>query len=145
MWYELFIFLKWVEKNSYLNGLMEVFFVKFLRFSNLCGGFNHLLLFSEWWRSSLSNFFDIFLKIRFEHVWSNPNTTLFWRIYMCCKRKLQHTCFHFWNFIKTFVEMPKITVDVSVNKSKCVKVGNADAVEGATLKQTANFFTYVTK
>ena len=41
--------------------------------------------------------------------------------------------------------MPKITVDVSVNKSKCVKVGNADAVEGATLKQTANFFTYVTK
>ena len=85
-------------------------------------------------------FFRHFLKIRFEHVWSNPNTTLFWRIYMCCKRKLQHTCFHFWNFIKTFVEMPKITVDVSVNKSKCVKVGNADAVEGATLKQTANFF-----
>ena len=113
---------------------------KFLRFSNLCRGFNHLLPFSEWWRSSLSNFFDIFLKIRFEHVWSNPNTTLFWRIYMCCKRKLQHTCFHFWNFIKTFVEMPKITVDVNVNKSKCVKVGNADAVEGATLKQTANFF-----
>ena len=40
--------------------------------------------------------------------------------------------------------MPKITVDVSANKLKCVKVGNADAVEGATLKQTADFFTYVT-
>ena len=26
--------------------------------------------------------------------------------------------------------MPKITVDVNVNKSKCVKVDNADAVEG---------------
>ena len=37
--------------------------------------------------------------------------------------------------------MPKITVDVSANKLKCVKVGNADAVEGATLKQTADFFS----
>ena len=36
--------------------------------------------------------------------------------------------------------MPKITVDVSANKLKSVKVGNADAVEGATLKQTADFF-----
>ena len=84
--------------------------------------------------------FSVFSALNSSQIISNPNTTLFWRIYMCCKRKLQHTCFHFWNFIKTFVEMPKITVDVNVNKSKCVKVGNADAVEGATLKQTANFF-----
>ena len=140
MWYELFIFLKWVEKNSYLNGLMEVFFDKFLRFSNLCRVFQPFATIFRAMEVFFAKFVRHFLKKRFEHVWSNPNTTLFWRIYMCCKRKLQHTCFHFWNFIKTFVEMPKITVDVNVNKSKCVKVGNADAVEGATLKQTANFF-----
>ena len=119
---------------------MEVFLVKFLRFPNLCRGFNHLLPFFRVMEVFFIKFFRHFLKIRFEHVWSNPNTTLFWRIYMCCKRKLQHTCFYFWNVIKTFVEMQKITVDVNVNKSKCVKVDNADAVEGATLKQTANFF-----
>ena len=121
---------------------------KFLRFSNLCGGFNHLLLFSEWWRSSLSNFFDIFWRYVLNTSDRIPIPRCF-DAFTCVANEsittLQHTCFHFWNVIKTFVETPKITVDVSVNKSKCVKVGNADAVEGATLKQTANFFTYVTK
>ena len=110
---------------------------KFLRFSNLCRGFNHLLPFSEWWRSSLSNFFNIFW--RYVLIVSQYHVVLT-HLHVLQTKVLQHTCFHFWNFIKTFVEMPKITVVVSVNKSKCVKVGNADAVEGATLKQTANFF-----
>ena len=29
------------------------------------------------------------------------------------RKVLQYTCFHFWNFIKIFVEIPKFTVDVS--------------------------------
>ena len=141
MWYELFIFLKWVEKNSYLNGLMEVFFVKFLRFSNLCRGFQP---FATIFRA-MEVFFATFVWHFFEDTFrtrliESEYHVVLTHLHVSQTKVLQHTCFHFWNVIKTFVETPKITVDVSVNKSKCVKVGNADAVEGATLKQTANFF-----
>ena len=105
--------------------------------------FNHLLPFSERWRSSLPNLFDIFWRC-FLNTSDRIRIPRCFDAFTCVANEsittLQHTCFHFWNVIKTFVETPKITVDVSVNKSKCVKVGNADAVEGATLKQTANFF-----
>ena len=99
--------------------VMEVFFIKFFR---------HFFEDTFWTRLIESEYHVVLTHLHVSQT-----------------KVLQNTCFHFWNVIKTFVETPKITVDVSVNKSKCVKVGNADAVEGATLKQTANFFTYVTK
>ena len=98
--------------------------------------FNHLLPFSERWRSSLPNLFDIFWRYVL-------NTSDRIRIPRCfdaftCVANESITTYVFL-FLKCYQNICR-NADVSVNKSKCVKVGNADAVEGATLKQTANFF-----
>ena len=146
MWYELFIFLKWVEKNSYLNGLMEVFFCQNFYASPICVEVSTICYLFQSDGGLLYQIFSTFFEDTFwTRLIESQYHVVLTHLHVLQTKVLQHTCFHFWNFIKTFVEMPKITVDVNVNKSKCVKVGNADAVEGATLKQTANFFTYVTK
>jgi hypothetical protein len=90
------------KKISYLNGLMEVFFDKFLRFSNLCRGFQPFATIFRVMEVFFAKFVRHFLKIRFEHVWSNPNTTLFWRIYMCRKRKYYNIATYVFSFLKCY-------------------------------------------
>ena len=119
MWYELFIFLKWVEKNSYLNGLMEVFFCQNFYASPICVEVSTICYLFQSDGGLLYQIFSTFFEDTFwTRLIESQYHVVLTHLHVSQTKVLQHTCVQgenanaeirqsFWTEIKERESFPR--------------------------------------